>query len=67
MVFDLNWGGGGQPEPYPYCKTPLFCKTFDTSSIREVSLKKNILMGLNPQWGGGGFGSNPLFTYFFYF
>ena len=25
MVFDHNWGGGGgQPEPYTYCKTPLF-------------------------------------------
>ena len=26
MVFDHNWGVGGQPEPYPYCKTPLFLK-----------------------------------------
>ena len=33
MVFDHNWGGGGQPEPYPYCKTPLFLRTLYTSSI----------------------------------
>ena len=34
MVFDHNWGGGGgQPEPYPYCKTPLFLKTLYISSI----------------------------------
>ena len=26
-------GGGGQPEPYPYCKTALFFKTLYTSSI----------------------------------
>ena len=32
MVFDHNWGGG-QPKPYPYCKTPLFFKTLYTSSI----------------------------------
>ena len=43
MVFDHNWGGGGQPEPYPYCKTPLFFKTLYTSSIilnLQLYLKK---------------------------
>ena len=29
--------------------------------------KKKLFDGFNPQWGGGGFGPNPLFTYFFYF
>ena len=33
MVFDHNWGGGGHPKPYPYCKTPLFLKILYTSSI----------------------------------
>ena len=33
--------------------------------LTKGTLKKND--GLNPQWGGGGFGPNPLFTYFFYF
>ena len=37
--------------------------------VREVKKKKKKHFdGFNPQWGGGGgFGPNPLFTYFFYF
>ena len=31
---------------------------------KKKKKKKN---GLNPQWGGGGFRPNPLFTYFFTF
>ena len=46
MVFDHNWGGGGQPEPYPYCKTPLFLKhyihlqLYSICSCREGLKKK---------------------------
>ena len=38
------------------------------TSIREVKKKiKKHLDGLSPQWGGGGLGPSPLFTFFFYF
>ena len=35
--------------------------------IREVKKNQKHFDGFNPQWGGGGFSPNPLFTYFFYF
>ena len=36
--------------------------------LREVKKQtKKHLDGLSPQWGGGGFGPSPLFTFFFTF
>ena len=41
MDFDHNWGGGGQPEPYTYCKTPLFLSTVPGGGT--VSLQMDFL------------------------
>ena len=73
MVFDHNWGGGSQPEPHPYCKTPLFLKhiyIFNYTQFVVVPKKSHIYQfktfreGLKKikklafdQKGGGGVGT----------
>ena len=39
----------------------------EIDSYHLGKFKNKIKYGLNPQWGGGGFGPSLLFTYFFYF
>ena len=43
MVFDHNWGMGGQPEPHPYCKMPL-----KKEEEKKEQIRTNVHLQLYP-------------------